>query len=715
MTRPNLPSRVRLFLGLALLIVSIGIFALPREVSAHAELVSADPPPDTIVEHLPSALVLTFSEPVDVLGDGIVILAPSGRIVQPNGALRFDDDRTTVVLPLSSHDELGTYRVRYSVIGLDGHLVTGSYTFSVGYPSRPADALPAIGALTLLQALTRFLQLLGLTALGGGLLLGVTARGTASAGLSRSIRRSCSVGALFVATASLVMLAALVILAGDGSLAQNIRVVALSRSGILWFANLALALGLLATSALPVPPHGKQLGWAIGAGALALVRALEGHAVTAPLAPLSIAIAAFHTATGTALLGSSILLPVVLRTTLHGSDRALAVGTRLLRRWLVTVLLISEPALLSGAYVLWVNVHSPIALGTTWYGRLLFGKLLLLAILTVPLLLSLPRWFRSRTFPWSALRLTGLPASLALVLAGSLSLLAPARAPAPARTDATGLQLAQNAGPYLVTLTISPARPGLNRIAATVSAPNGQPIDDAEVTVALQTAEGPQLVRLERRSATYHASLALSADTWDLSVYVTRPGEDAPPPARFVVPIPVPDGLALLRAVDSAMNALQTVEERTRLTSGGPVVETIVQYRAPDRAAYTVTTPGRPTRETIIIDRTRYDRAGMESWTEQPWPGSQPFRWPSYRYADTAEEVRILGIETIDGTPCYQLSFRDAATNTFFRLWVSVTDLRIRRYEMMATGHYMTGEFARFDDPTIVITPPPTRRDTALR
>jgi hypothetical protein len=90
-----------------------------------------------------------------------------------------------------------------------------------------------------------------------------------------------------------------------------------------------------------------------------------------------------------------------------------------------------------------------------------------------------------------------------------------------------------------------------------------------------------------------------------------------------------------------------------------------------------------------------------------PWPGSERFRWPNFRYARTAEEARLLGIESIDGTPCYVLSFYDPTSETHYQMWIGLPDFLVRRYEMMAIGHYMVGSFARFDDPTIVIDPPP--------
>ncbi|MCX2727711.1 copper resistance protein CopC [Thermomicrobium sp. 4228-Ro] len=700
--------RTRSFRGrhylFVLLLVSIGILTLPRQVSAHAELFSADPPPDALLQQFPTILSLSFSEPVDVIGNGIVVLAPSGRPVQLDGTIHFDEQRTTILIPLENSDEEGTYTVRYSVIGVDGHLVSGHYSFSVG-SSTQSPGVPRVEPSIVLQSGARLLHLLGLALVLGSVFLALAGGNRVMPSVQRPLRRATRTGAILVSVAAVAQLSALLSLAGSDHLLRTIGALALSRPASLWLLNLFVGLVVFGMATLPVPWRVRGAGSILSAGALVALRVLDGHAVTAPLSALSVTIAAVHTATGAALLGSFVLLPVALREALHGSERSLGRAEEHLRRWFIALFAVSEPLLLSGAYSLWVNVPSPVALGSSWYGRLLLVKLGLLFLLGIPVLLGIRSWFRRRDLPWSLLRLGGFPATITLIVAGALTLLTPARTAVQRAPEKPGLVLAQNAGPYLVEFAIHPASVGINEITVAASAPNGTEVDDAEVTVAVQTAEGPRLVRLERESTTYHGTLTLAAQTWEFAVYVRRAGEESPP-ALFTIPIPIPDGLTLLRAVDAAMNELRTVEERTHLTSGGPVVETIVRYQAPDRAAYTNTIPGRPSTETIIIDRTRYDRTSGQPWSEQPWPGSQPFRWPTYRYAETAEDVRILGIQAIDGISCYHITFRDRASGFYYQLWVGINDLRIRRYVMMGPGHYMTGEFARFDDPTITIAPP---------
>lgn len=678
----------------------------PVKVSAHAELLTTDPPAGAVLDRPPGHLFLTFSEPVDILGHGVVILSPDGRTVEATRIVPLDTDRRSLRAEFPRLDQRGTYVVRYSVIGLDGHLVTGRFSFAIGAPSGAEHDISIADWIMWAQASARLLELLGLTFLLGSLVLRIATRDlVAMREAERFCRRTGLVGTLVAVLSASTMLATVPATLGAELDWKSLATAASSRTTLPWLASLVLSvllsisLGTQRSSRLELP------AWIVGAAALVIVRALQGHAVTAPLPALSVALAAIHTATAAALIGSTVLLGMIVRRA-TADDPTFGSSEILLRRWFIVSLVSAEPLVLTGAYGLWVNVDSPVSLWTTWYGRFLLGKFVLLALLAVPALSALRTWFLTRQLPWGALRASVAPLLLILLAASGLTLVGPARPHGALGDPPPSLSLAQNAGPYLVTLSIVPAQAGVNQVDVTVTAPNGQPVEDAQVTVAIETPMGPTLVHLSRASSAYRGTLNLDPQVWDLVVYVQRPGESTSHAARFSVPVPVPDGRVLLQAVDRAMNELTAVEERTLLTSGGPRVETVVRYRAPDRAAYRVEAEGRPPSETIIINTVRYDRSGMEPWTKSPWPGSEPFRWPSYRFAETAENVRILGTETVDDVPCYLLSFYDPSSDAHYRLWVGMFDLRIRRYDMMAPGHYMTGTFERFDDPSITVDPP---------
>lgn len=135
--------------GLALLacLTTVG------SVWAHAELLSAEPPPGAQLDESPPIVRLTFNEPLDPASrlalrqrDFSPVAGVTARLA-PDGP-----NRLLAQLPTLSP---GTYTVEYTVVSLDGHSVNGAYEFSVG-----AAAPPEGGAGWLWPAL-----------LGGGMLL----------------------------------------------------------------------------------------------------------------------------------------------------------------------------------------------------------------------------------------------------------------------------------------------------------------------------------------------------------------------------------------------------------------------------------------------------------------------------------------------------------------------------------------------------------------
>ncbi|MCM8747482.1 copper resistance protein CopC/CopD [Thermomicrobium sp. CFH 73360] len=699
----------RLLKALLLLTIIVGI-GFPRKALAHAILLDAEPSPNALLDQVPQAVVLRFSEPVDPVGTGVIVIAPDGQRLQLDAARsRSRPDQTELRVPLEAFTAQGTYVVRYSVLGRDGHLITGRYVFSVGHPSAPQDHGDLSRWATFLGAWARLLHLLALALLFGAATLLLCAYRLKETRIVRAhLQIIARRGALVAAFASGLMLIAY---AGNLTTLPNpeaLRQLLATRPGAVWSGSFLLALFCYGILAAPLPAPVQLTLSIVSATALALSRAAVSHAAATDLPVLSIPVATVHTIGATILIGSSLALLPVLRATQGQTDQARAAAEQLIRRFALAAVPLAELVTLSGAYGLWTNVAAPEDLWNTPYGRTLLMKLAAVFAFTAVTGILTLRWLRQQRASLQLLRLKALFAFLILLAATILVMLPPTRSslqPLPAAS--TALTLAQNAGPYLVTLRIDPAQPGTNRLSVKVTAPNGTTVDNARVTLELATSNGPRLVELQRSSPFYATTIDLTANLWSMAVYVLGPDTGEVPPARFQIPIPVPDTRALLDLTDKAMNRLQAAEERTELTSGGPVVKTVIQYRAPNQAAYSVLVPGRPTTETVIIGDRRYDRVAGGDWTMSPWPSSTPFRWPTFRYAQTAEDVRLLGIESIEGISCYKIAFYDPTSETHYRLWIGIDDFLVRRYEMMAPGHYMIGRFDRFDDPEIVLEVPP--------
>lgn len=124
--------------GLLGAVLAVGGPASPA--AAHANLVGSEPANGTVLSEPPEAVVLSFSEPVQVIADRIQVIGPDGEPAGPEGEPSADGAELTI--PLEESSDIGTYLVSYRVISSDSHPVFGSVTYSVGAPSE-VPTLPA--------------------------------------------------------------------------------------------------------------------------------------------------------------------------------------------------------------------------------------------------------------------------------------------------------------------------------------------------------------------------------------------------------------------------------------------------------------------------------------------------------------------------------------------------------------------------------------------
>jgi copper transport protein len=102
-------------------------------VSAHAELIEAEPVPGALLAGAPTEIRLTFNESVAaqstiaVLGEGFAPVEPLEPQLSPGRPQQL----YTTLPPL----EPGTYTVQWSAVSGDGHEISGSYSFSIGQGS----------------------------------------------------------------------------------------------------------------------------------------------------------------------------------------------------------------------------------------------------------------------------------------------------------------------------------------------------------------------------------------------------------------------------------------------------------------------------------------------------------------------------------------------------------------------------------------------------
>jgi len=104
---------------------------------AHGVLVDSSIAPGVLLPSLPRTLILHFSEDLQVSLSSLQVTGPDTTTVSIH--VPREPDRRSLRIDLRP-DGGGTYRVRWSsVSAADGQVVSGTYTFAVGYASAPGD------------------------------------------------------------------------------------------------------------------------------------------------------------------------------------------------------------------------------------------------------------------------------------------------------------------------------------------------------------------------------------------------------------------------------------------------------------------------------------------------------------------------------------------------------------------------------------------------
>lgn len=127
-----------------LLLTVIGTVGLAGQAGAHTDLAVSDPADGGTLSAAPSAITLTFNEPVQDFEPLIALTGPDGQ-PYPTGTPIVDS--TTVRSDVQAIGPAGTYTIAYRVVSIDGHPVTGQLQFelatvAVAEPA-PPPAAPA--------------------------------------------------------------------------------------------------------------------------------------------------------------------------------------------------------------------------------------------------------------------------------------------------------------------------------------------------------------------------------------------------------------------------------------------------------------------------------------------------------------------------------------------------------------------------------------------
>ena len=569
-------------LALVLIVVwgGLALFSWGGSALAHANLVEADPAPNSTLDAAPSQVIIWFTEPIEPRLSEIRVLDAQGARVD-GGSPQFDPNAPTVMAVGMGPVPDGTYTVAWkNVSTVDGHRVRGSYLFSVGVPISSEALEEPEGPLlqSPIEPALRWLLLLGALAMVGGLVLElfVTApalrprQGEAAVRVllarlaGRSIKLTWASVAVFSA-ASLVQLLLQASLIHEVPFTEAFGTSAWNTLrettwGGLWLWRMGLTglfvlLGIGLTALAVRQSSGRASGGvgtsraALGVRALALVAgcgvlwtlSLTSHAAaTAGIRNFAVAADFAHFLAAAVWVGGlfhlCIGIPLFLRI-LSPRQRRECLG-RLMPRFSVVAGLSVAALIVTGVFSGWAQVTVPEALSAP-YGRALVLKVALVAALLVVGAVNLfwvrpglarrdgrERWLR---------RTVAAEVVIAILVLGTVGLLTSLE---PARQVASRMGIGEPEAPSFrdadegttMLLSVDPGRVGANDLTIRLEDRLGRPITNAtDVRARVKYVDSDLGEDTSSATSLGNGSYALEgiplsiAGAWQIELVVNRP------------------------------------------------------------------------------------------------------------------------------------------------------------------------------------------------
>jgi copper transport protein len=454
----------------------------------------ATPEPGARLDSGPHEIVLRFNEPVTPVAVHLL----DTQLADTGGAAPPESDGNTVRLRLAGTLPDGQYLVTYRVISEDAHPVAASFEFTVGEPGStrqiagpvaPAgDDLAAAGLA--IRALTVIALLL---AAGSALFMALPGAGASAVVLAGtgSLAGIASLTALVLTVVGFGVSGAEMVGGGAGAVVSREAWAAaahstLGVSTLVAFTGLVSILAGLQRRAKGVPVRAVLIA---GAVLVASSRGLTGH--PAATSGVTMIVMGGHVLLAAFWGGSLWPLWTSLRADPPTAARALMDAFS--RLAVVAVLLL----VVLGAYMAWVHVGSVTALTHSGYGRLLSGKLVLVAFL-LGLAVINKLWLTPRLASPDGAAIGRMRRSIgvemvlmALLLVASASLAHTPPPRSPAATHAPGaaapLQGMVMEGDYHVAWKLTPATvgPGTRELTLRIQRHDGTPVDPLSVSASV--------------------------------------------------------------------------------------------------------------------------------------------------------------------------------------------------------------------------------------
>lgn len=515
-----------------------------QAASAHAVLVSSDPPDGARVATQPAEVRLTFDESVGLIPAADEVISGAGERAD-TGRPRLTAGGTTIVIPLRPHLPDGTYSATWRVVSADTHIVSGSITFGIGVSPGAGVAAPAdhTRGIDVAANVAQGLGYAGLVAL-----IGVLAAARMMWPWSQRRRRVRVLawggwGALLFGTAATFLLQGPRAANGSWSAVARLQDVSVTLGSVFGAELLARTALLFAVAPLLTARAGRALPGRRGdvlrsAAALVLLAAVAvtGHASVGSDGWLAVPAAIVHLAAMALWLGGLVMLWLVVLPALRDGSRTLTEAR--MRRWSVTAYTCVVCLVVTGEYQAARQISPVQALWTTSYGITVLVKSgLVIAMLAAAALahrLVVSPAAPEPTLP-AVVRAVRRSARIeACIGAVVLAVTAVLVSEAPARTAfGPPVTIAAPLGGDQVSVHVSTTRRGPQSITIHVLSPEGRPAPAQSVTATLSSPDVAALnVTMNKTAAdgsswTSVAAVAPLPGTWTLTVNVALDEETA--------------------------------------------------------------------------------------------------------------------------------------------------------------------------------------------
>lgn len=587
------------------IVVVVGLLAMGGRVLAHANLTSANPQPNAILDKAPAEIRLGFTEPLEKDFSRILLRDKDGNIIEtPPSQVDANDHTQLVLVPGNLPD--GLYTVSWRVLSAtDGHATQGSYAIIVGAATggfgttTNAEAIiPADGSII------RWFNLISLALAVGGLgfwmFVWTPAVPEKQATVERRMTLLIWIGWVLVGISGALLLVLQYSIATGYPLLGGIdgdslnSLVTDTRFGQLWLTRMALWAGL--GGALWFANGDRWFQWValMLGGAILAINSLFSHASATFDANVAMLADWLHLLAMALWVGGLAQFANVIAPVRKEMQSSAPVLSRLVGHFTNFARVSIAALTITGLYSAWLQVGTVDGLLNTGYGQALLIKVLLvipvIAIAAVNMVYTHSR-LESGEEIWGG-RLRGLVGVEIAITLGMLLMVGMMTSTAPAR--ATLAQRAANPPPpqpqplvetlttagnadittddLNIELSIAPGWIGENTFTLKITDPDGQPVDDVTLIRMRFESQTQNLGESELRPTAQGGGIYTISGAnlsvpglWRIRTTVQRPDKfDAladfkpdvpaipePPP---IVPVPPPDAplpnrtLALLLA-----------------------------------------------------------------------------------------------------------------------------------------------------------------------